>query len=132
VPGVTELVILSGPEIGRALQVRRGVSYLGRSLDNDIRIDEKTISRKHLKIENTKGKLFVTGLSSWNGNYYDGKFVIPGLEVEVKEGVPLAIRMTVIWFGERCKEQIVPFLDTVSYIREKGSKQEDASEDRRS
>ena len=129
--GVTELVILNGPEIGGSLQVRRGVSYLGRSLDNDIRIDDKTISRKHLKIENTKGKLFVTDLSSRNGTYYDGKYLIPGHEVEVKEGVPLAIGMTVICFGEGCKEQIVPFLDTVSYIREKGSKQEGASEHRR-
>ena len=28
--GVTELVILNGPEIGGSLQVRRGVSYLGQ------------------------------------------------------------------------------------------------------
>jgi hypothetical protein len=39
--------------------------------------------------------------------------------------------MTVICFGERCKEQIVPSLDTVSLIREKG-KQQGVSEERRS
>jgi len=39
--------------------------------------------------------------------------------------------MTVICFGEGCKEQIVPFLDTVSLIREKGKKQ-GVVEDRRS
>jgi transcriptional regulator with GAF, ATPase, and Fis domain len=84
-----------------------------------------------LKIESTRGKLFVTDLSSRNGTFCDGKYVIPGHEVEVKEGIPLAIGMTVICFGEGCKEQIVPFLDTVSLIREKGKKQ-DAVEDRRS
>jgi transcriptional regulator with GAF, ATPase, and Fis domain len=57
--------------------------------------------------------------------------VIPGHELEVKEGVPLAIGMTNICFGEGCKEQIVPFLDTVSLIREKGKKQ-DVVEGRRS
>jgi pSer/pThr/pTyr-binding forkhead associated (FHA) protein len=128
---VTDLVILNGPEIGRTLRIREGVSYLGRSLDNDIRIEDKTISRRHLKIESTRGKLFVTDLSSRNGTFCDGKYVIPGHEVEVKEGIPLAIGMTVICFGEGCKEQIVPFLDTVSLIREKGKKQ-DAVEDRRS
>jgi two-component system, NtrC family, sensor kinase len=131
VEGVTDLVILNGPEIGRTLRIKEGVSYLGRSLDNDIRMEDKTISRKHLKIESIRSKHFVTDLSSRNGTFYDGKYVIPGREVEVKEGVPLAIGMTVICFGEGCKEQIVPFLDTVSLIREKGKKQ-GVSEDRRS
>ena len=131
VRGVTDLVILNGAEIGRTLRIKEGVSYLGRSLDNDIRIEDKTISRRHLKIENTRGKLFVTDLSSRNRTFYDGKYVIPGHEVEVKEGVPLAIGMSVICFGKGCKEQIVPFLDTVSLIREKGKKQ-GVDEDRRS
>ena len=89
-------MILNGPDIGRTLRIREGVSFLGRSLDNDIRIDDKTISRKHLKIENIKGKHFVTDLSSRNCTFYDGKYVVPGHEVEVEEGVPLAIGMTVI------------------------------------
>lgn len=128
---MTDLVILNGPEIGRTLRIKEGVSFLGRSLDNDIRIEDKTISRKHLKIEKVRGKLFVTDLSSRNGTFSDGKYVIPGHELDVKEGVPLAIGMTVICFGEGCKEQIVPFLDTVSLIRERGKKQ-GLPEDRRS
>jgi adenylate cyclase len=130
VQGVTDLVILNGREIGRTLRIKEGVSYLGRSLDNDIRIEDKTISRKHLKIESTRGKLLITDLSSRNGTFYDGKYVIPGHELEIKEGVPLAIGMTVICFGKDCKKQIVPFLDTVTFIREKGKKQ-GVSEDRR-
>ena len=128
---MTDLVILNGPEIGKTLRIREGVSFMGRSLDNDIRIEDKTISRKHLKIESFRGKHYVTDLSSRNGTFYDGKYVIPGHEVEVEEGVPLAIGMTVICFGKGCKEQIVPFLDTVSLIRDKG-KEEGISEDRRS
>ena len=127
---MTDLVILNGREIGRTLRIKEGVSYLGRSLDNDIRIEDKTISRKHLKIESTRGKLFITDLSSRNGTFYDGKYVIPGHELEIKEGVPLAIGMTVICFGKDCKKQIAPFLDTVTFIREKGGKQ-GVSEDRR-
>jgi len=128
---VTDLVTLNGPEIGRTLRIKDGVSFLGRSLDNDIRIEDKTIFPKHLKIEKVRGKLFVTDLSSRNGTFSDGRYVIPGHELEVKEGVPLAIGMTVICFGEGCREQIAPFLDTVSLIRESGKKK-DVSEDRRS
>ena len=125
-----DLVILNGPEIGKTLGIREGVSFLGRSLDNDLRIEDKTISRRHLKIESVRGRYFVTDLSSRNGTFYDGKYVVPGHEVEVKEGVPLAIGMTVICFGKGCREQIMPFLDTVSLIRDKGKK-DWISEDRR-
>jgi pSer/pThr/pTyr-binding forkhead associated (FHA) protein len=69
---VTDLVILNGPEIGKTLHIKEGVSYLGRSLDNDIRVEDKTISLKHLKIETVRGKLFVTDLSSSNGTFYNG------------------------------------------------------------
>ena len=127
---MTDLVILNGPEIGRTLRLKEGVSFLGRSIDNDIRIEDKTVSRKHLKIESIRGKHFVTDLSSWNGTFYDGKYVVPGHELEVQEGVPLAIGMTVICLGKGCREQIVPFLDTVSLIREKEEK-DVVSEDRR-
>jgi len=130
VRGVTSLVILNGPEIGKTLRISEGVSYLGRSLDNDIRISDKTISRKHLKIESIKGRHFITDLSSRNGTFYKGKYVIPGDEVEVVEGIPMAIGMTVICFGERCKEQLVPFLDTVSLLRKSQAKNP-ASADRR-
>jgi adenylate cyclase len=131
VRGVSDLVILNGSEIGRTLPIKEGVSYLGRSIDNDIRIEDKTISRKHLKIERVGQRLFITDLSSRNGTFYDGKYVVPGREVEVKEGVPLAIGMTVICLGEGCKEQIVPFLDTVSLLRKKGNRQ-GVVDDRRS
>ena len=70
---MTDLVILNGREIGRTLRIKEGVSFLGRSLDKDIRIEDKTISRKHLKIENVRGKLFVTDLGSRNGTFCDGK-----------------------------------------------------------
>jgi transcriptional regulator with GAF, ATPase, and Fis domain len=84
-----------------------------------------------LKIERVGQRLFITDLSSRNGTFYDGKYVVPGREVEVKEGVPLAIGMTVICLGEGCKEQIVPFLDTVSLLRKKGNRQ-GVVDDRRS
>jgi pSer/pThr/pTyr-binding forkhead associated (FHA) protein len=130
VQGVTDLVILNGPEIGKTLPIGEGVSYLGRSPDGDIRIEDETISRNHLKIESIKGRHFVTDLSSRNGTFYEGKYVVPGHEVEIKEGVPLAIGMSVICFGGGYRKQEVPFMDTVSLIRKKGKK-DGVSEDQR-
>jgi pSer/pThr/pTyr-binding forkhead associated (FHA) protein len=116
---MVELLILNGPEIGRTDQVKEGVKFLGRSKDNDIRIDDETVSRKHLKIEIKKGTCLVTDLKSQNGTFYRNKYLVPGREVEIEEGLPLAIGMTVICLGEGCREQMAPFLDTVTLIRGK-------------
>jgi pSer/pThr/pTyr-binding forkhead associated (FHA) protein len=72
---------------------------LGRSPDNDIRIEHETISRNHLKIESIKGRHSVTDSSSRNGTFYEGKYVVPGHEVEIKEGIALGIGTSVICFG---------------------------------
>ena len=127
---MVELLILNGPQIGRSIRVKEGVKFLGRSKGNDIRIDDETVSRKHLKIEVRKGTRFVTDLQSQNGTFYGGKYLVPGREVEIAEGAPLAIGMTVICFGQECKQHMAPFLDTVTLIRGK-DKTETATGERR-
>ncbi len=127
---MANVYILNGPDIGRSIKLREGVSYVGRSFDNDIRIDDKTVSRKHLKIVNRSGKFFVTDLKSRNGTYFDGKYLDPGCEVEVEEGMRLALGMTVIGLGGECKEQMTTFLDTVTLIRKKWKKDEEARDRR--
>jgi two-component system, NtrC family, sensor kinase len=127
---MTDVYILNGPDIGRCFKLRQGVSFVGRSFDNDIRIEDKTVSRKHIKILNRGDKVFVTDLKSRNGTFFDGKYLDPGCEVEIEEGVPLALGMAVIGLGEECKDQMTPFLDTVSLIRENW-KQDEKAGDRR-
>jgi pSer/pThr/pTyr-binding forkhead associated (FHA) protein len=125
-----KLNILNGPEIGRSFEMKQSVSFLGRSLDNEIRIQDRTVSRKHLKIVIKEERYFITDLKSQNKTYYEGRYLNPGEEVEIVEGSPIAIGMTVICLGEDCKEQMAPYLDTVTLIRGKditGS----ATEDRR-
>jgi len=127
---MANVYILNGPDIGRSFKLREGVSFVGRSVDNDIIVDDKTVSRKHLKIVNTGEKVFVTDLKSRNGTFFDGKYLDPGCEVEIEEGMPVALGMAVIGLGEECKEQMTLFLDTVSLMR-KNRKQDEKSGDRR-
>jgi len=44
----------------------------GGGSDNDIRIEDKTVSQKHLKLETDRGKLFVTDLGSRNETFCAG------------------------------------------------------------
>jgi len=112
------LHILSGPQRGGSFKLREGVNFLGRSIDNDVVIEDRTVSRKHLRIIKKGDQYFLTDLRSRNGTFFDGSYVVPGSEVEAKEGVPIAIGMSIICLGEGCKEQINSFKDTIELKRE--------------
>ncbi len=110
---MSKVYVLNGPEIGESFQLREGVSFLGRSPDNEIRLTDKTVSRKHLKVVRKGDRYLITDLKSRNGTFVSGEFLSPGKEVEVREGVPIAVGITVICLGEGCTEQMVPFLESI-------------------
>jgi len=115
---MTKLYILNGPEIGKSFDLVEKAVYIGRSSDNDIQILDKTVSRRHLKIRKEGNKYFLTDLMGQNGTFYNGNYLSPGIELEVKEGVPFEIGMSVICIGKGCMEQISPFLDSVRHTEE--------------
>jgi putative methionine-R-sulfoxide reductase with GAF domain len=115
---MTKVHILNGPKIGRSFELSDVATYVGRSLDNDIQIEDKTVSRRHLKIVKRGEKYFVTDLQSRNGTFFNGNFIASGLELEAKQGVPIAIGMSVICLGEGCKQQIMPLLHSIGLNKE--------------
>jgi hypothetical protein len=111
------LYILNGPEIGRSFELREGVSLLGRAPENDICINDNTVSRKHLKIVVQEDRYFITDLWSQNKTLYGGEYLAPDQEVEIVQGAPVAIGMTVIGLGEKCKDKISSYMETATLIR---------------
>jgi len=111
------LYVLNGPEIGRSFELQEGECLLGRSPQNDICIDDKTVSRKHLKIVVKEDLYFITDLKSRNRTFYGGEYLVPHQETEIVEGAPIAIGMTVICLGEKCKDKMAPYLETATLIR---------------
>ena len=93
---MSKVYVLNGPEIGESFTLR-----------------DKTVSRKHLKVVKKGDSYLITDLKSRNGTFLRGEFMTPGKEVEVREGVPIAVGITVICFGEPCAAQMVPFLQSV-------------------
>jgi len=110
---MAKLYILNGPDKGRTFELADGPHYIGRSPENDIRIVDRTISRRHLKIIGRGGKYYIVDLQSMNRTFYNGNYMAPGLEQEVKPGIPIVIGMSVIGIGESCVEVISPFLDSI-------------------
>ena len=114
------LYILNGADSGKSFELIDGVTYLGRSSDNEIRIHDKTVSRRHLKIVRRGEKYFVTDLKSRSGSFYNGNYLVSGIEHEVKEEVPFAVGMTVLYIGRRPAKDVLPFLDSTEIAREPG------------
>lgn len=110
---MTRLYILAGPDKGRSFDLEGDSIYIGRSQENDICIRDKTVSRRHMKLLRKGSRYFITDLQSVNRTFFNGNYVPPGLEIEAKEGVPIALGMSVICIGEGCMEQLMPFLDSI-------------------
>jgi pSer/pThr/pTyr-binding forkhead associated (FHA) protein len=108
----------------------QGTNYVGRSIDNDVRIEDRTVSRKHLRIFRDNEKCFITDLKSRNGTFYRGSFLTPGASVEVEQGYPIALGMAVICVGESCADEIMPFPELLGLAVE-SKRDEKRGDDRR-
>jgi hypothetical protein len=117
---MTKLYILNGPETGQSFELRDGTNYVGRSLENDIPIEDKTVSRRHLKIDKKGNKLFITDLESRNGTFFNCNLMAPGIELQAKEGEPIAIGMSVICLGHGCVESMTSLVDLIGLTSEIG------------
>lgn len=116
-----KLHVLNGPDTGLCLELKEGANYIGRSPQNDIQLKDETVSRRHLRILKKSERYFLSDLESQNGTFVDGKSLTPGIEVEVRKDVPIAIGMTIIGIGDEACLQTRPFLDSVGLTKETGN-----------
>jgi len=114
-----KLFILVGKGQGESYKLVPGKEYIvGRHSEKDIRIDDRNVSRNHFKIQVKGNRYFITDLYSKNGTFVEGRDLIPGIETEVKEGVPIVIGMTILGLGEMSKLTLKPFLDSAGFSSE--------------
>jgi pSer/pThr/pTyr-binding forkhead associated (FHA) protein len=93
-----QLYIIAGPMKGHSFPLRAEVDTfrVGRAPENDIHIEDISISRRHLKILRRGGKFFMEDLESHNGTRLDGNPIQAGVEYELPEGLPVSLGNTVI------------------------------------
>jgi pSer/pThr/pTyr-binding forkhead associated (FHA) protein len=83
---MAKLHIISGPMKGQVVDLQKETIFLGRSTKNDIRISDRALSRKQLKIFRIGGRYFVEDLKSTNGTWLNGNLILPGEGFELDEG----------------------------------------------
>jgi hypothetical protein len=86
-----KLNIVSGPMKGHSFKIKEEVTFIGRSQENDIVINDQTLSRRHIKITKNNNNFFIQDLGSHNGLMVDGKRVIFGKDIELMDGVVCSV-----------------------------------------
>ena len=115
---MTNLYVVNGSDEGRSFDLKGDTIYIGRSPDNDIQIKDRFVSRKHLRIFRKGSKYFIKDLKSKNGTFINGKQIPSGVEFELKEGLTIAIGMSVICLDKESSEDVVSFLESIRLSRD--------------
>jgi signal transduction histidine kinase/ActR/RegA family two-component response regulator len=118
---MSKLFVLNGLEKGAVHDLNEEIIFLGRAPDNHIQIQDKHVSRRHLKIVQKGDKYFIEDLRSTNGTYIRDKQISPGKVFEVREGVPIGVGNIFFSLGKEYKRDIAPlqkFIDPSSPLND--------------
>jgi pSer/pThr/pTyr-binding forkhead associated (FHA) protein len=75
---IPRLVALCGPLTGRTFHLDEPVVSIGRRSANDIRLEDRFVSRHHCLIRNAGEQHMIEDLTSANGTYVNGERVRAG------------------------------------------------------
>jgi diguanylate cyclase (GGDEF)-like protein len=91
--------IHNGPLKGRSMQINKGSASIGRGPDNDLQIDESSVSKRHARIFKTVKGYSIEDLRSQNGTWIDGNLIASGKKIEVESGIPISLGNVLVSAG---------------------------------
>jgi pSer/pThr/pTyr-binding forkhead associated (FHA) protein len=103
---VAELIVTKGKQKDQVFKITKYESFLGRASDNDIRLHDWFVSKKHAVIIRQGSNYFIKDLGSWRGTMVNGKNV---RDCELKPGDEVQLGTTILGFrmeGESFVPQI--------------------------
>lgn len=91
------LLVLSGPEMGRAIELGSEPVEIGRSDECTVSVNSDVVSRKHARVQLILGLYFVTDLESANGTFANDQRVSMA---QLKDGDKIRVGDCVLKFVE--------------------------------
>ncbi|PIT99671.1 MAG: GGDEF domain-containing protein [Bdellovibrionales bacterium CG10_big_fil_rev_8_21_14_0_10_45_34] len=79
-------VLLMGPaqQMGKQWAISKEESTIGRTLEADIFVDDRSVSRRHAKLIFREGEVFIKDINSANGTEVEGQRIEPEVLVVLK------------------------------------------------
>jgi diguanylate cyclase (GGDEF)-like protein len=111
-----KVYIANGPETGRFFALKDKMAIIGRGPDNSIRINERSVSRMHVKVLRENDKYYIEDLRSRNGTWVNGNAIDAGRIVEVQQGVPVALGNVLISLGRKCPLDRLPSQYSINIV----------------
>jgi pSer/pThr/pTyr-binding forkhead associated (FHA) protein len=82
-----KVFIHNGPLKGRSVQINKNSASIGRGPDNDVRINESSVSKRHAIIFKTPNGYSIEDLKSQNGTWIDGSLISNGKKIAIESGI---------------------------------------------
>lgn len=79
---MNRLTVIAGLNQGKIFDIRKGRMSIGRTPDNDLQIDDPSISRRHAEIVADDEHAVIRDLESTNGTMVDGQLLTQGYELK--------------------------------------------------
>jgi diguanylate cyclase (GGDEF)-like protein len=73
------LIVLSGGSLGRMFRIDQAETVIGRATDATIRLEDDGLSRRHAKIVQADGEVWVEDMNSANGTLVNGQRIQRGM-----------------------------------------------------
>ncbi|MGE5839608.1 MAG: FHA domain-containing protein, partial [Deltaproteobacteria bacterium] len=92
--------IHDGPLKGRSFHIGKDSASIGRGPDNDIQINDPSVSKRHAIIFQTANKYSIEDERSQNGTWIDGNLIESGKKIRIDNGMPISIGNVLVSVGK--------------------------------
>ena len=86
---------------------------IGRSNENDIQVQDRSVSRRQLMLWKKENRFFLKNLGNKNDTTVNGLRIHPCATVQVKSGDTIEIGMSVLYIGEMSSQDMYAFLESL-------------------
>lgn len=116
-PNVTgaTLLVIQGSDQGSRFAIEDDVAHIGRAANNEVRILDTEISRRHAELSCVNGEWSVADLNSSNGTFLNGK---PVQRAALKNGDQIQVGRTILLFAANTDESVSSIAQRINLVPE--------------
>jgi diguanylate cyclase (GGDEF)-like protein len=93
---------------GHSYVIEGKTAQIGRGPSNHVRLNDPSVSRKHVKIYRDNGQYFIEDLQSRNGTWINGDVIASGVRLHIQEGVSIDVGNVLMSLGKKCPPTRLP------------------------